>query len=241
MWENLRKILIINTVINNSQGLSVLFGLLFGLPFSPLNAIQVLYSNLICATTLGFVCAIEPAEEGIMKLPPRRVGKFLIGRYMLLRIVFGTLTLTLSVIASVFWLSSLGEQYGQREQSALAFNVLDFGAVSVTLSSRVFQKSSFSLSLGNKWNPIAIAIFVILQLAVTYIPGLNTIVFKMAPMDGLQWGITLFFMFVVFLLMELEKYVRITFFHKTGGISRDDDAEEWIFDEKRTSSKVKKG
>jgi len=80
VWENLRKVLLINTVINNCQGLSILFGLLFGLPFSPLNVIQVLYSNLICATTLGFVCSIEPAEEG-MKQPPRHVGKFLIGRY----------------------------------------------------------------------------------------------------------------------------------------------------------------
>ncbi len=236
VWENLRKVLIINTVINNSQGLSVLFGLLFGLPFSPLNVIQVLYSNLICATTLGFVCAIEPAEEGIMKQPPRRVGKFLIGRYLFLRIVFGTMVLTLSVIASVFWLASFGEKYAsQQQQTALAFNVLDFGAVSVALSCRVFQKSSFRLSLGSKWNIISIAIFVILQLAVTYIPGLNTVVFRMAPMDGLQWGITLFFMAVVFVLMEVEKFVRLSASKKREGISRDDDAEDWIFDEKKTN------
>lgn len=239
MWENLRKILIINTIINNSQGLSVLFGLLVGLPFSPLNAIQVLYSNLICATTLGFVCAIEPAEEGIMKLPPRRVGKFLIGRYMLLRIVFGTLILTFSVIASVFWLESLGEKYDSvMQKSALAFNVLDFGAISITLSSRVFQRSSFCADVmkGTKWTWTAVGIFVILQLAVTYIPGLNTVVFKMSPMDGLQWGITLFFMAVIFLLMEAEKFVRISFFHKTGGISREDDAEEWILDDFKTKT-----
>jgi magnesium-transporting ATPase (P-type) len=241
VWENLRKVLLINTIINNSQGLSVLFGLLFGLPFSPLNVIQVLYSNLVCATTLGFVCAIEPAEEGIMKQPPRHVGKFLIGRFMFLRILFGTTVLTLSVIASVFWLSSFGEKYAsQQQQTALAFNVLDFGAVSVALSCRVFQKSSFSLSLGNKWNSIAITIFVILQLAVTYIPGLNTVVFRMAPMDGLQWGITLLFMVMIFLLMEMEKFVRLSASKKREGISRDDDEEEWIFDEKRNINMVEK-
>lgn len=232
MWENLRKVLLINTVINNSQGLTVLFGLLVGLPFSPLNPIQVLYSNLITAVTLGFVCAIEPAEEGIMKQPPRRVGKFLIGRFLLLRIIFGTMVLTFSTIASVFWLASYGEKYAsQKQQTALAFNVLDSGAVSIALSSRVFQKSSFSLSLGNKWNVIALTVFVILQLSVTYIPGLNTVVFKMAPMDGLQWGITLFFMVVVFLLMELEKFVRLHYSKTRAGISRDDDEEDWIFDE----------
>lgn len=65
VWDNLRKVLLVNTPINNAQGMSVLFGLLFGLESSPLSSIQVLYSNLICACTLGFVCAIEPAEDGM--------------------------------------------------------------------------------------------------------------------------------------------------------------------------------
>merc|ERR1719223_1909393 len=70
VWDNLRKVLLINTPINNAQGMSVLFGLAFGLKQSPLSPIQVLYSNLICAITLGFVATIEPSEEGIMSLPP---------------------------------------------------------------------------------------------------------------------------------------------------------------------------
>lgn len=58
VWDNLRKVLLVNTPINNAQGMSVLFGLAFGLKEPPLTAIQVLYSNLICAITLGFVTAI---------------------------------------------------------------------------------------------------------------------------------------------------------------------------------------
>merc|ERR1712051_350655 len=81
VWDNLRKILLVNTPINNAQGLGVLFGLICGLAEAPLSPIQVPYSNLICAITLGFVCAIDPAEEGIMTMPPRRIGKRLIGRY----------------------------------------------------------------------------------------------------------------------------------------------------------------
>merc|ERR1712127_1115875 len=44
VWDNLRKILLVNT----AQGMSVLSGIVMGLPDSPLTAIQVLYSNLIC-------------------------------------------------------------------------------------------------------------------------------------------------------------------------------------------------
>merc|ERR1712194_529453 len=100
VWDDLRKVLLVNTPINNSQGMSVLLGLLVGLPKTPITAIQILYSNFICAVTLGFVCAIEPAEDGIMALPPRRVGKRLIGRFLFLRIVLGTILLTASVVGS---------------------------------------------------------------------------------------------------------------------------------------------
>jgi magnesium-transporting ATPase (P-type) len=58
VWDNLRKILLVNTAINNAQGMSVLFALALGLKQTPLTSIQVLYSNLICAITLGFVCAV---------------------------------------------------------------------------------------------------------------------------------------------------------------------------------------
>merc|ERR1719162_1266660 len=94
VWDNLRKVLLVNTPINNSQGMSVLVGLLVNLPNTPITAIQILYSNFICAVTLGFVTAIEPAEDGIMALPPRQVGKRLIGRFLFLRIVIGTCLLT---------------------------------------------------------------------------------------------------------------------------------------------------
>jgi magnesium-transporting ATPase (P-type) len=68
VWDNLRKVLLVNTPINNAQGMSVLFGLAFGLDETPLTAIQVLYSNLICAVTLGFVCAIgKSIANDIMK------------------------------------------------------------------------------------------------------------------------------------------------------------------------------
>jgi len=222
VWDNLRKVLLVNTPINNAQGLSVLFGLLFGLKQSPLSPIQVLYSNLICAITLGFVCAIEPAESGIMDMAPRRLGKRLIGRYLLLRILLGTVTLTALVVASCFWLLSYNSpdcdfdvtgdncKYILQDLRALAFNVLDFGAISVTLSARFAYNSSFSMDVfrGNKYAWYSVAIVVVLQLFLTYVPGVNTVIFQMRGMDAVQWGITILFMFIVFCVMETEKALR---------------------------------
>eukprot|EP00557_Chaetoceros_sp_GSL56_P006939 CAMPEP_0176499750 /NCGR_PEP_ID=MMETSP0200_2-20121128/13114_1 /TAXON_ID=947934 /ORGANISM="Chaetoceros sp., Strain GSL56" /LENGTH=1087 /DNA_ID=CAMNT_0017898231 /DNA_START=79 /DNA_END=3342 /DNA_ORIENTATION=- len=236
VWDNLRKVLYINTPINNAQGMSVLFGLAFGLNQSPLSPIQVLYSNLICAITLGFVAAIEPAEEGIMSLPPRRIGKRLIGRYLLLRILLATLTLTCLVVASAFWLKSYNPDgllfskedgadpnnpknsglpepelvYYLEDIRATAFNVLDFGAISITLSARFTYLSSIHPRVfrGNKSAWYSVFIVAALQIITTYVPGLNTIVFQMRGMDGRQWGIVMLFMVIVFLVLEAEKALR---------------------------------
>lgn len=275
VWDNLRKVLFINTPINNAQGMSVLFGLALGLRESPLSPIQVLYSNLICAITLGFVAAIEPAEDGIMALPPRRIGKRLIGRYLLLRILLGTFVLTCLVVASAFWLKSYNENgylystldefdvnnplnikgdkyfiedasdelekfrsetgtdpfenaeefwalypntvtsfpdmpYSLEHIRSCSFNVLNFGAISITLSARFTYLSSIHPRVfkGNPYCWWSCLVVTVLQLIIMYVPGLNTVVFQMTGMDGTMWGITILFMVIVFLVMEVEKGVR---------------------------------
>jgi len=216
VWNNLRKVLLVNTPINNAQGMSVLFGLVFGLEDSPLSPIQVLYSNLICAVTLGFVTAIEPAEEGIMKLPPRRVGKRLIGRYLLLRILIGTFTLTSLVVGSAFWLKRYNSdscypcKYDIKSIRSLAFNVLDFGAISVALSARFSYNSSFHPRLfrNNKYCWYSVTIVAVLQVFLTYVPGVNTSFFEMNTMDLRMWIITIVCMIIMFVVMETEKAIR---------------------------------
>jgi magnesium-transporting ATPase (P-type) len=257
VWDNLRKVLLVNTPINNAQGMSVLFGLAFGLDETPLTAIQVLYSNLICAVTLGFVCAIgksfvndimyvfiyvcveplannsifpplsEPAEDGIMDLPPRRVGKRLIGRYLFLRIALGTTILIATVILSVFWARDQG--YDQEAQRSQAFNTLDFGAISVCLSARFAYNSAIHPRIfrGNAYCWYSIAIVAVLQVAITYIPGVNSVIFSMGPMDGAQWGVSIAGMVITFLVMEAEKALRRSL--KASGSDTDDSNPDNVF------------
>jgi len=246
VWDNLRKVLLVNTPINNSQGMSVLVGLLARLPNTPITTIQILYSNFICAVTLGFVTAIEPAEDGIMTLPPRRVGKRLIGRYLFLRIILGTVLLTGCVVGSAVIVNStysgtfknedgtpMNDEDDEKETlykiRATAFNVLDFGAMSVMLSARFAYNSSVTPKVF-RGNPAALAscvIVAVLQVMCTYIPGLNTFVFGMKPMDGLGWGLTAASMVIVFSVMEIEKAIRRGL--KASGADTD-DREVGVFD-----------
>jgi magnesium-transporting ATPase (P-type) len=207
VWDNLRKVLLINTPINNAQGLSVLFGIICGLPQSPLTPVQVLYCNLVCAVTLGFVAAVEPAEEGIMKNPPRRLGKRLIGRFLLLRIIIGTVSLVATTVGSVFIIQN---DYPLEQQRAQALNTLSFGACAITMSARFSNNSSLHprLLTGNKLLWYSIATMAVLQVFITYTPGVNTIIFQQAGMDWFQWILVIVFMIVTFLVMETEKTIR---------------------------------
>lgn len=218
--------------------MSVLFGLAFGLQYTPLTAIQVLYSNLICAVTLGFVCAIEPAEDGIMDLPPRRVGKRLIGRYLFLRIALGTTVLIATVIASVFW--ALDNGYSREQQRSQAFNTLDFGAISICLSARFAYNSAIHPRIfrGNRMCWYSIAIVAVLQVAITYIPGVNSVIFSMGPMDAAQWGISMAGMAITFVVMEAEKAIRRML--KASGSDTDDNKPDSVFKD-RADNRDKSG
>jgi magnesium-transporting ATPase (P-type) len=246
VWDNLRKVLMINTPINNAQGLSVLVGIFFGFNRGQaqndkviLTAIQVLYCNLICAVTLGFIAAVEPAEKGIMDVPPRRVGKRLIGRFLLLRIALGTILLVFVTVGASLWAENIlnNEPYNFDERSAesinrvhsQASNTLTFGACFVTLSARfsfqnschprVFQDNSFVL--------LSLIVVAVLQVMITYIPGLNNIVFAMGPMYAFQWGLVLLGGIIVFVGLELEKALRR---HLKAQKVDVDDAEYGLFD-----------
>merc|ERR1712176_153219 len=260
VWDNLRKVLLVNTPINNAQGMSVLFGLLFSLG-SPLNAIQILYSNLICAVTLGFVTAIEPAEEGIMDIPPRRVGKRLIGRFLFLRIALGTFALIFTILLSVAWcrnenphnqpgglfpirdndvvfIKKDGDLYQMvngtnpttynttnqaafdaftdneneklRTLQSIAFNTLDLGAIAICLSARFSYNYSIHprIFTGNKYCWYSILLVLALQILITYVPGLNDVIFIMNPMTWSMWGISIAGMCITFVIMEIEKAIR---------------------------------
>lgn len=246
VWDNLRKVLMINTPINNAQGLSVLFGIFCGFTRGEaqndkviLTAIQVLYCNLICAVTLGFIAAVEPAEKGIMDVPPRRVGKRLIGRFLLLRIALGTVLLVFVTVGASLWAESIlvntyeldiNSKASIDRVHSQASNTLTFGACFVTLSARFSYQNSIHPRVfqDNQFVVLSIALVTVLQLAITYIPGLNGVVFAMAPMYWFQWGIVLAGGIFVFVGLEAEKALR-RYLKEQG--SDVDDVEFGMFDE----------
>merc|ERR1719162_1745436 len=124
-----------------------------------------------------------------MDVPPRRVGKRLIGRFLFLRIALGTVLLVLVTVGSALWAEKILQKapYFMDEDDidsinlvhSQASNTLTFGAIFVTLSARFSYQSSMHPRVfqNNVFVIYSIALVTILQFAITYIPGLNGIVF----------------------------------------------------------------
>jgi magnesium-transporting ATPase (P-type) len=93
---------------------------------------------------------------------------------------------------------------------ATAFNVLDFGAISVMMSARFSYLSSLHPRVfkGNKAALLSCAIVTVLQIFFTYCPWINTKIFQMKGMDGFGWTLTIVWMILIFLVMEIEKAIR---------------------------------
>jgi magnesium-transporting ATPase (P-type) len=143
-----------------------------------------------------------------MLQPPRKAGKRLIGRFLLLRIIIASIVLVACTVGSVFWAISLGCDLDQ--QRSQASNTLTFSAISICLSARFAYNSALSMRIfkGNKFCWYSIIPLVGIQLMITYIPGLNSVLFGMAGMNAIQWGIVVLMMVVTFLVMETEKAIR---------------------------------
>lgn len=143
-----------------------------------------------------------------MDQPPRRVGKRLVGRFLFLRIAVATTALVAATVGASFLVLNVG--YSLEQKRAQALNTLAFGACAVTASARFSRKSALHWRSfrGNAFAWWSYTITLALQIVVTYVPGLNSAVFSMAPMDAYQWGIVALMAVAVFLVMEVEKCLR---------------------------------
>jgi P-type Ca2+ transporter type 2C len=186
IFSNIRKFLRYLLGTNIGEVMTMFFGVVLadsiGLKAEgsqvvlPVLATQLLWINLVTDGAPALALGVDPASENVMRRPPRPRGEGVITRGMWLRIFFvgiifaaGTLLVLDASLPGGFIEGSGSLRYAQ----TMAFNTMVFFSLFAVFGARSDERSAFVGLFSNKWLWGAIALAVVLQAAVIYIPFLQ--------------------------------------------------------------------
>jgi Ca2+-transporting ATPase len=183
IFSNIRKFLRYLLSSNIGEVMTMFFGVLLAHPIGlraeenalvlPLLATQVLWINLVTDGAPALALGIDPADDGVMRMPPRPQGEGVITRSMWFGIFFigtvmaaGTLFVLDASLPGGFIEGSGDMRYAQ----TMAFTTLTLFQLFNVFNARSDERSAFSELFTNHWLWAAIAMSLVLHAAVIYVP-----------------------------------------------------------------------
>jgi Ca2+-transporting ATPase len=202
IFDNIRKF-VKYAMTGNSGEIWVLFlAPFFSLPL-PLVPVQILWINLVTDGLPGLALSAEPQEQGIMRRPPRHPNESIFSHGVWQHILWVGLLIGGLSLFSQAWAYHSGSAHWQ----TIVFTVLALCQLTYVLAIRSEKESLFTQGLfSNKLLLGAVAITVVLQLAVIYLPFLNPI-FRTAPLSAGELALCFALAMVVFIAVEIEKWL----------------------------------
>jgi P-type Ca2+ transporter type 2C len=202
IFDNIRKFIRYVLTCNTAEIWTIFLAPFVGLPI-PLLPIHILWINLVTDGLPGLALAVEPPEKGVMQRGPRPAGESVFAHGMWQRIL--CVGLAMAGIALLTQISAvhLGSQHWQ----TMVFTVLTLSQMANVLAIRSERDSLFQQGLLSNLPLLgAVLITVALQIMIIYVPSLNPI-FKTAPLTVPELTACVFLSSVVFVIIELEKWV----------------------------------
>ncbi|WP_226376865.1 HAD-IC family P-type ATPase [Oceanobacillus halotolerans] len=202
VYDNLKKTILFILPTNGAEAILVAGSIVMGMSMA-LSPVQILWVNMITAVTIAMALAFEGIEKGAMNRPPRRRKTALLNSYYLFRIVYVSLIVGLSCLYMFTNLTNNG--YTHTDVQTIVLNAIVFAEMVYLFNCRnelapAIGKDFFA----NKIAFLVSGLLVLFQLAITYVPFLNTAL-GTAPMELAEWGYPLLLGILVFTAVEIEK------------------------------------
>ncbi|MFR3904297.1 MAG: cation-translocating P-type ATPase [Bifidobacterium adolescentis] len=183
----------------------------------PLLATQLLWINLLTDAAPALAMGVDPSTDDVMARKPRKLTDRVIDGQMWGDIIFiGIIMAAVTLIGMDMHLAgglftdrsvdAVGHDAQMTEARTMGFTILVFAQMLNALCSRSHDQSVFVGLFANKWLWGAIALSTLLQLAVVYVPFLNT-AFGTVPLSAGAWVECLGLAMIVIVASELRKCV----------------------------------
>ena len=181
VYDNIRKVISWEIPTNGAETLAVVLAILVGFSL-PMSATQILWVNLILASTLGLVLAFEPPEPGVMRRRPRSAKAPLLSPFLLWRVVIVSVLLAAASLGLFFY--TLADGQDVETARTMVVNMFVVGEIFYLFNVRYLHMTSFSWQgvLGTPVVLIAIGVLVVAQLVFTYAPFMQAL-FETRPLS----------------------------------------------------------
>ncbi|MBU4181595.1 MAG: HAD-IC family P-type ATPase [Gammaproteobacteria bacterium] len=205
VFDNIKKSLLFILPTNGGEAGLILIAVFAGLAL-PVTAGQILWVNMVTSITLDMALAFEPAEDGVMRRPPRPASEPLITRLLFVRIAYITVLMVAATFVVYGWELSRGHSIEVARTAVV--NMLVMSEIFYLFNVRHFTASAFRWETlaGNRIAVWACVITLGLQALFTYAPPMQAL-FGTAPLDAWSWLLITALASAKFVVVEIEKAV----------------------------------
>lgn len=181
----------------------IAFATLFKLP-NPLNAMQILWINILMDGPPAQSLGVEPVDHEVMNKPPRRRNALILTHAVLKRLLMNAIFVIFGTI--YVYVREMKDDKITARDTTMTFTCFVLFDMFNALACRHSSKSIFEIGLGNQMFNFAVAGSLLGQLAAIYIPFFQSIF----QTEALSFGDLVFLCFVsssVFWFDEGRKYL----------------------------------
>ncbi|WP_288762531.1 HAD-IC family P-type ATPase [uncultured Lacticaseibacillus sp.] len=215
VFDNIRKTIRYLLPTSFAEGFVVVLSMLLGQEL-PLYPTQLLWINMVSALTIQFAFIFEPPDEGIMARGPRNVHEGIITKAYAVEIAFVALMIAGLGIYIYDLLTSMG--FSHTVGSTVTLQVIIFGKIFYLFNLRtehpVFSRYLFQ----NKMAFWIIGLLLLLQGAIIYLPFMQDVFQTTTVGAAVGWGIPALAGLVVMTVMEVWKFVQMTYRRHVGRV-----------------------
>ena len=202
IYDNIRKFVRYILATNSGEIWLMLLAPLLGMPL-PLLPLQILWMNLVTDGLPALALGVEPPESDVMLRPPRPTGESIFARGMGYHVLWvGLLMGVLALgVGFAYW------RVGDPQWQTMVFTTLTLSQMAHVMAIRSERQSLFRVGfLSNKFLLGAVALTVIFQWALIYLPHLQG-VFKTSALSGRDLAVAITVPVLIFWAVELEKWL----------------------------------